>query len=146
MTDGLIVVDECLEYLGRAAYRDVIVVGNGGGNKAGGAFLQQDRVLCAPDSQTTVALQVHDDDERVVLHHVAVEGVGGFYHLDAEERRVQYLMSYIDVIAMLCLVLRIDGMVDGLCCQFGVQLTWLAVESRAVVVVDAVGDVAGLLL
>ena len=38
MTDGLIVVDECLEHLGRAAYRDVIVVGNGGGNKAGGAF------------------------------------------------------------------------------------------------------------
>jgi hypothetical protein len=33
-------------------------------------------VLCAPDSQTTVALQVHDDDEGVVLHHVAVEGVG----------------------------------------------------------------------
>ena len=46
---------------------------------------------------------------------------------------------------VMCAIVLPDVIVNGLPGKFGVQGTGLAVQTRAIVVVDAVGDVAGLL-
>ena len=74
-----------------------------------------------------------------------MEGLCCLYNFDAEERGVQEYVGFAHIRFVWRLIFRIDGVVDGLGRQFSMQLTWLAVESGAVVVKDAVGDIGGLL-
>ena len=143
--DGLFVVDEGLQDLCGAACGNKVVVSDGGGYEAGTTFGKEDAVLCASYPYLTIAPQIHDDDEGVVLDHVAVEGACGLDDLDAEMWGVQQYVGNIDVITVLGLVVGIDGEVNGLGSQFGMELAGLAVKTRTVIVEDAVGDIGGLL-
>ena len=145
LADGLPVVDEGLQDLCGGACGNEVVVGDGCRYEAGTPFGKEDAVLCAPYPYLAVAPQVHNDDEGVVLDHVAVEGVCGLDDLDTEVRGVQQYVGDIDVIAVLGLVVGIDGIVNGPGSQFGMQLAGLAVKTGAVIVEDAVGDIGGLL-
>ena len=75
-------------------------------------------------------------------------GEGAFvevHHADVEERSVDNLCCTSDGVAVIGAVVFLYTIVDGIGCQFRMQLTRLSVKSRAVVVVEAVGDVAALL-
>jgi len=143
--DGLLVVDEGLQDFCGAACGNKVVVGDGGRYEAGTTFGKEDAVLCASDPYMAIALQVHDNDEGVVLDHVAVEGARGLDDLDAEIRGVQQDVGDIDIITVLGLVVGIDGKVNGLGSQFGMELAGLAVKTGTVVIEDAVGDIGRLL-
>lgn len=143
--DGLFVVDEGLQDLCGAASGNQVIVGDGGRDEAGTPFGKEDAVLCASYPYVAIALQVHDNDEGVVLDHVAVEGACGLDDLDAEVRGVQQHVGNIGIITVLGLVVGIDGEVNGLGSQFGMELAGLAVKTGTVVVEDAVGDIGGLL-
>ena len=145
LADGLLVVDECLEQFGGAARGDEVIVGKDCRDEAGHAFGEKEVGLCGSYPYMAVALQVHDDDEGPVLDHVAVEGACGLDDLDAEVGGVEYLLRHIGIVAMLCLVFGVDGIVDGLGCKLGMELAGLAIKAGTVVVVDAVGDIGRLL-
>ena len=145
LADGLLVIDECLQNFCGAASRNKVIVGDGCRDEAGTPFGKEDAVLCASYPYMAVAPHVHDNDEGVVLDHVAVEGACGLDDLDAEIRCVQQYVGNIDVITVLGLVVGIDGEVNGLGSQLGMELAGLAVKTGTVVVEDAVGDIGGLL-
>ncbi len=145
LADGLLVVDECLEQFGGAARGDEVIVGKDSRDETGRAFGEKEVRLCGSYPNMAVALQVHDDDEGTVLDHVAVEGACGIDDLDTEVRGVEYLLRDIGIVAMLGLVFGVDGEVDGLGCELGMELAGLAIKARTVVVVDAVGDIGRLL-
>ena len=143
--DGLFVVDEGLQDLCGAACGNKVIVGDGCGYEAGTTLGKEDAVLGASYPYMAIAPQVHNDDEGVVLDHVAVEGACGLDDLDAEVWGVQQYVGNIDVITVLGLVVGIDGKVNGLGSQFGMELAGLAVKTGTVVIEDAVGDIGGLL-
>ena len=87
--DGLLVVDEGLQDFCGAACGNKVIVGDGGRYEAGTPFGKEDAVLCASYPYVAIAPQVHDNDEGVVLDHVAVEGACGLDDLDAEVRGVK---------------------------------------------------------
>ena len=116
-SDGLLVVDECLEQFGGAARGDEVIVGKDCRDEAGRAFGEKEVGLCGSYPYMAVALQVHDDDEGAVLDHVAVEGTSGLDDLDTEVGGVEYLLRHIGIVAMLGLVFGVDGIVDGLGCE-----------------------------
>ena len=145
LADSLLVVDECFKNLCATADGKDVVVGDDGRNETRSACGKQDTDLGRPEANVTVTLQVHNDDERVVLDHVTMERCRGLNDLDTEVRGVQELMGNIGVIAMTGLVFGIYGIVNSLCCQFGMKFTGLAVKSGTVVVENAVSDIRGLL-
>ena len=145
LADGLLVIDECLQNFCGAASRNKVIVGDGCRDEAGTPFGKEDAVLCASYPYMAVAPHVHDNDEGVVLDHVAVEGACGLDDLDAEVGGVQQHVGNINVITVLGLVVGIDSIVDGLGSQLGMELAGLAVKTGTVVVEDAVGDIGGLL-
>ena len=112
--DGLLVIDERLQNFCGAAGRNKVIVGDGCRDETGTPFGEEDAVLCASYLYVAIAPQIHDDDEGVVLDHVAVEGACGLDDLDAEVRGVQQYVGNIDIITMLGLVVGMDGIVDGL--------------------------------
>ena len=145
ITHGLSVVDESLKHLGRATRRNDIVIRHHSRYQARGSLRKHNTFLCGPQTHLTVALQIHHDDKGVVLQHVAMERSRGLNHLDTKIGRVQDLMRHIAVVTMCRFVLRIDRIVKGLGGQVGMELAGLAIHAGAVVVVDPVGDVGGLL-
>lgn len=81
-SDGLFVVDEGLENLGLTICWDDVVIGNGSGHETGGAFGDGYFVASTSYSQLAIAIEHHEDDEGVVLDHVAMERLRGIYYLD----------------------------------------------------------------
>ena len=113
-SDGLLVVDEGFEDFCLAVCWDYVVIGNRGWHETGVAFGNGYFIAGASYSQFAIAIQHHEDDEGVVLDHVAMEWLGGLYHLDAEEWGIEYLVGCTYVLCMFRAVFGIDLIVDGL--------------------------------
>ena len=144
---AVFVVDVGIEQAGfpRGVGWEDVVVGYAGGYEGGVPLSQTDLVARGTDADGAVALDAHGDDEGVVLDEVAVEGDGGVDDAHGEVGGVDAGVGTIDGFVVEGEVLVFDMEVDGVEGLLGVELTGFAVKSRAVVVVDAVGDVAALL-
>ena len=74
-----------------------------------------------------------------------MEPVVELQHANAEIGRVDDEHSPVVELGIIGAVVALHLVVEGLCRQLSMQFTGLTVQTRAVVVVDAVGDVTGLL-
>ena len=81
-SDCLLVVDECFEDFGLAVCWDDVVIGNGSWHEAGVAFGNGYFITGGADFEFAIAIENHEDDEGVVLDHVAMERLGSLDHLD----------------------------------------------------------------
>ena len=113
-TDGLFVVDKGFEDFGLAVCWDDVVIGNGSWYETGVAFGNGYFVACTSYSQLAIAIEDHQDDEGVVLDHVAMERLGSLDYLDAEVWSVEYLVGCAYVFLVVGSILRIYLVVDGL--------------------------------
>ena len=89
--------------------------------------------------------EAHGDDEAVVLDEVAVHGAVDLHDTDIEVGGIDDLDGTVVGVDVFGAVVFLYVVVEGLGGQFGVQFAGFAVHAGAVVVVDAIGDVAGLL-
>lgn len=150
-SDGFLIIDKSLkDFCGtndclRRGDGDNIVIGNSCWYKTRGSFLDYDFIACGADTDFAITLKTHADDEGVVLDHIAMERTRRLNHLDTEVRGVEEFVGTLVILAMIGLVLGIDMKVDGLGCQFGMEFTRLPIKSKTIVIVDAIGDIAGLL-
>lgn len=144
---AVFVVDVGIEQAGFACgvLRDDIVVGDKGGNEGGVALTQVDGVARLTDADVAVTLYAHGDDERVVLDEVAMEGTCGVDNTYLEVGGVDTGVGSVGGFVVECAVFIFYMEVDGFKGKIGVQLSWFAVKPRAVVVEDAIGDIAALL-
>ena len=94
---------------------------------------------------TAVTLEAHGNDEAVVFDEVAVHGAVDFHDADIEVGGIDDLDGTVVGVDVFGAVVFLYMEVEGLGGEFGVQFAGLAIHAGAVVVVDAVGDVAGLL-
>ena len=113
-SDGLLVVDEGFEYFRLAVCWDDVVISDGGWHETRVTFWNGYFITGASYSQLAVAIQHHENDEGVVLDHVAMEWLCGFYNLDAEVWGVQYLIGCSYIFTMICTVFWIYVVVNGL--------------------------------
>ena len=113
-SDGLFVVDEGFEDFGFAVCWDDVIIGNRGWHKTRVAFGNSYFIASGAYSQFAVSFQVHQDDEGVVLDHVAMEGLCSLDYLDAEVWGVQNLVGYTYILTMICTVFWIYVVVDSL--------------------------------
>ena len=80
--DGLFIVYEGFEYFRLAVCWDDVVIGNGSWHEAGVAFRNGYFIAGGADLELAVAIEHHEDDEGVVLDHVAMERLCGLDYLD----------------------------------------------------------------
>ena len=113
-SDGLFVVDEGFENLRLTIYRDDVVIGDGSWHKTGVAFGNSYFIAGGTDFEFTIAIQYHQDDEGVVLDHVAMERLCGLDDLNREEGGIEDLVGCTYVLCMFRAVLGIDLIIDGL--------------------------------
>ena len=139
------VVDEGIEDLGGAGDGENIVVGKDSRDEGGVAGGQHSFLAGATHLDTAVALEAHGDDEAIVFDEVAVHGTVDLHHTDIEVGGIDDLDGTVVGVDVFGAVVFLYMVVEGLGGEFGVELAGLAVHAGAVVVVDAVGDVAGLL-
>ena len=81
-SDGLFVVDKGFEDLGLAVCWDDVVIGNGSWHETRVAFGNSYFIAGGADLELAVAIEHHEDDEGVVLDHVAMERLCGLDYLD----------------------------------------------------------------
>ena len=112
--DGLFIVYEGFEDFRLAVCWDDVVIGNGSWHETGVAFRNGYFIACTSYSQLAIAIENHQDDERIILDHVAMEWLGSLDYLDAEEWSVQYLIGCSYIFTMICTVFRIYIVVDSL--------------------------------
>ena len=113
-TDGLFVVDECFEDFCLAVRRDDVVIGNGSRHKTRVALGDCDFIAGRTHPELAVAIKDHEDDEGVVLYHVAMEWLRGLDYLDGEVWGVEDFVGRAYVLCMFRAVFGIDFIVDGL--------------------------------
>ena len=113
-SDGLFIVYESFENLGLAVCWDDVVIGNGSRHETGVAFGDGYFIACTSYSQLAVAIEYHQNDEGVILYHIAMEWLGGLNYLDAEEWGVEDLVGCTYVLCMFRAVFGIYVIVDGL--------------------------------
>ena len=142
---GIHIVDEGLENLGAVGKGNDVVIGNDSRDEGAMTVREEQRVASGFDAQLAVAMKAHADDEAVVFEEVAVEGTGNLSDADGEERRVDDKVSLVQTIAIGGAIVGFDMVVEGLGSQLGMEFTGLAIHARTVIVVDAIGDIAGLL-
>ena len=141
----ILIIDEGIKEASGVMQGKDIVVGNGGRDKGTTALAQENLIARAAHTEFTVALDAHRDDEAIVFAKVAVEGFGDFHDADIEIGGVDDLDGLIGIVDILGAVVLFDMIVEGLRCQLGMQLARLTIHARTVVVVDAIGDIGGLL-
>jgi len=112
--DGLLVVDECFENLGLAVCWDDVVIGNRGRHETGVASRNCDFIAGRTYPELAVAIKDHQNDEGVVLYHVAMERLCGLDYLDGEVWGIEDFVGRAYVLCMFCAILGIDFIVDGL--------------------------------
>ena len=112
-SDGLFIVYEGFEYFRLAVCWDDVVIGNGSWHETGIAFGNGYFIAGGTDFEFTIAIENHEDDEGVVLDHVAMERLCGLDYLDAEEWGVQYLVGCTYILTMICTILWIYVIVDS---------------------------------
>ena len=114
LSDGLLVVDEGFENLGFTVRRDDVVIGNGSRHKTRVAFGDCDFIAGRTYPELAIAIKDHEDDEGVVLYHVAMERLRGLDYLDGEVWGVEDFVGRAYVLCMFRTVFGIDFIVDGL--------------------------------
>ena len=142
---GIHIVDEGLENLRAVGEGNDVVIGNDSRDEGAMAVREEQRVASGFDAQLAVAMKAHADDEAVVFEEVAVEGTGNLSDTNGEERGVNDEVGLVQTIAIGGAIVGFDMVVEGLGSQLGMEFTGLAIHARTVVVVDAIGDIAGLL-
>ena len=140
-TNRLFVVYECFHDLCGPMDWDEVIIGYCGWYETGGLCGHEDFIACGTDTDSEGGSYIHYYNEGVVLYHIPMEGLMDLHYLDAEEGGVKKLIGFAYILFMWCLVFGIDSIVDGLCRQFGMELTWLAIKAGAVIVEDAIGDI-----
>ena len=80
--DGLFIVDEGFENFRLAVCWDDVVIGNGSWHETGVAFGDGYFIAGGADLELAIAIEYHEDDEGVVLDHVAMERLCGLDYLD----------------------------------------------------------------
>ena len=129
----------------RRFHRDDIVVGNGGGDEAAVSLGEQDLVSRGAEMEAAGAFEAHGDDEGVVLDEVAMEGGGDLADAYREVGGVHNEGGAVLASGIVGAIVVLDGIVEGLGGQCGMELAGTTVGIGAAVVVYAVGDVATLL-
>ena len=86
-----------------------------------------------------------DDDKGVIENHIAAHGVIEWQYTNTEVVSVQTQIGHVHSVLVGIAIVLMHCEVQGLCCQFGVELAGFAIESWASVIVYAIGDVGGLL-
>ena len=142
---GIHIVDEGLENLRAVGKGNDVVIGNDSRDEGAMPVRKEQRVASGFDAQLAVAMKAHADDEAVVLEEVAVEGAGNLGDTNGEEGRVDNEVSLVQTVAIGGAIVGFDMVVEGLGSQLGMEFTRLAIHARTVIVVDAIGDIAGLL-
>ena len=113
-SDGLFIVYEGFEYFRLAVCWDDVVIGNGSWHEAGVAFGNGYFITGGADFEFAIAIENHEDDEGVVLDHVAMERLSGVDYLDTKEWGIQNLVGCTYVLCMFRAVFGIYLVVDGL--------------------------------
>ena len=142
---GIHIVDEGLENLRAVGEGNDVVIGNDSRDEGAMTVREEQRVASGFDAQLAVAMKAHADDEAVVLEEVAVEGTGNLSDTNGEEGGVDDKVCLVQTITIGGAIVGFDMVVEGLGSQLGMEFTGLAIHARTVVVVDAIGDIAGLL-
>ena len=91
------------------------------------------------------ALQAGEGDETVLLEQGATQACAGGEDVDNEVGAVDDAGGAFGRSCVVGTVVGVDMEIDGITCLEGVKLTGLDIESEAVVVEEAVGDVGALL-
>ena len=81
-SDCLFVVDKGFEDFGLAVCWDDVVIGNGSWHETGVAFRNGYFISGRADFEFAITIENHEDDEGVVLDHVAMERLCGLDYLD----------------------------------------------------------------
>lgn len=139
------VINKGIEEAGGGGLGDEVVVGDGGGDEGGVAGGEVDGVAGGTDAKGAVAGETHGNDEGVVFAEVAVEGFGDFHDADIEIGGVDDLYGAVGWGDVFRAVVGLDVEVEGLGGEGCMEFAGTTVHAWAVVVVDAVGDVGGLL-
>ena len=113
-SDCLLVVDEGFENFRLAICWDDVIIGNGSRHKTRVALGDCDFIAGGADLELAVAIEHHEDDEGVVLDHVAMERLCGLDDLNGEEWGIEDLVGCTYVLGMFRAVFGIDLIVDGL--------------------------------
>ena len=113
-SDGLFIVYEGFEDFCLAVCWDDVVIGNGSWHETGVAFRNGYFITGGANLELAVAIENHEDDEGVVLDHVAMERLCGLDYLDGEEWGVENLVGCTYVLCMFRAVFGIYLVVDGL--------------------------------
>ena len=142
---GIHIVDEGLENLRAVGEGNDVIIGNDSRDEGAMTVREEQRVASGFDAQLAVAMKAHADDEAVVFEEVAVEGTGNLSDTNGEKRGVNDEVGLVQTIAIGGAIVGFDMVVEGLGSQFGMEFTGLAIHARTVIVVDAIGDIAGLL-
>ena len=114
LSDCLLVVDEGFEDFRLAICWDDVVIGNGSRHETGVALGDCDFIAGRTYPELAVAIKDHEDDEGVVLDHVAMERLCGLDYLDGEVWGVEDFVGRAYVLCMFRTVFGIDFIVDGL--------------------------------
>ena len=114
LSDCLLVVDEGFEDFCLAICWDDVIIGDGSRHKTRVAFRNCDFIAGRTYPELAVAIKDHEDDERVVLDHVAMERLCGLDYLDGEVWGVEDFVGRAYVLCMFRAVFGIDFIVDGL--------------------------------
>ena len=122
-----------------------VIVGNGSRDERGVAFAEEDLVTGATHTDLTVTSDAHRNDETVVLQQVTMERSGQLHDTDFEIGGVYDMDGLVLGFFILCEIVILDMVVKGLGCQVGMELAGLAIQARAIIVIDAIGDIGGLL-
>ena len=112
--DGLLIVDKGFEDFRLAVCWDDVVIGNGSWHETGVAFRNGYFISGRADFKFAITIESHENDEGVVLYHVAMEWLCGLDYLDGEKWGVEYLVGCAYVLCMICTIFRIYLVVDGL--------------------------------
>lgn len=141
----LTVVDVYFEEFGALFTWDNIVVGYAGWYQRCVVFVECYAAVIATHTDGATALETHIDDEGVVLEHLAMELAADLEHLDLEVWTLDNRFGTVEASAIVGEIIRLDIEVDGIDCQLGMEFAWTSVETKTIVVEDAIGDVTTLL-
>ena len=139
------VVDKGIEEAGGSLEGVDVIVGNGSRDEGGVTLAEEDLVTSATYTDLTIASDAHRDDEAVVLQEVAMEGSGQLHDTDIEIGGVHDMNGLVLGFLILREIVFLDMVVEGLGSQVGMELAGLAIQAWTVIIIDAIGDVGGLL-
>ena len=144
-SNRLLVINECLHDLCCAMDRNKFIISNCSRDETRRLCRHKYFVACSTDTNGEWIPYIHNDNERVVFYHIPMKRLICLYYLYAEEWSIQEYVGLAHILFMRCLIFWIYRVVDSLCCQFGMQLSRFTIQSRTIVIKDAVSHIRGLL-